>query len=246
MTPMKCEVIHGPEVKPTTRGVYPALATARLTGASRFPIEVVPTKPGHYQSLGGNLSLGWKDSVMRMRYDFGGFGSQVSAQSYEQAKNQDVGATFGAGGADCTCAASIAGVMHIESFEASDPFDLLKLPASQGGADYLGRIKVELDGDNPQTNGTVAIADHYLKWAFHFLVDADEASPSFGLPLRLYGATGVRQVFDSWRLVDPEIDRPDIWEMPADCNVTAPACSVFKKATTLVNKQAAADQSVVI
>merc|ERR1711915_57535 len=100
---------------------------------------------------------------------------------------QDVGATFGVAGDFCECGASIAGNMHIQAFESNDPFDFLKLNASDGGANYLGRVKVVLDGDSPLTNGTVAIADHYLKWAFHFLVDANSSSPSFGLPLRLYG-----------------------------------------------------------
>ena len=57
---------------------------------------------------------------------------------------------------------------------------------------YLGRINVALDdGRSPPT---VAIADHWMKWAFHFLVDASPSSPTYGLPLRLYGTLGVRQV----------------------------------------------------
>eukprot|EP00928_Gymnodinium_smaydae_P075504 TRINITY_DN58531_c0_g1_i1.p1 TRINITY_DN58531_c0_g1~~TRINITY_DN58531_c0_g1_i1.p1 ORF type:complete len:517 (-),score=68.17 TRINITY_DN58531_c0_g1_i1:137-1687(-) len=228
MTPMQCEILSGPEVPPRTHGRYPPLAMARVTGGTRIPLEVRPTQKGRYIKMDANLTLGWKDKVMRMRYDFGGQGSQISAQSFEMAERQDVGATIGIAGGRCTCDASIAGNMHIQAFEPDDPFDFVKLKPSEGGASYLGRVRVVLDGDTPSTNGTIAIADHYMKWAFHFLVDADEASASFGLPLRLYGATGVRQVFDSWTLGDPEIDRPSVWTLPAGCNVTSSACSVFK------------------
>merc|ERR1719161_3011767 len=113
-----------------------------------------------------------------MRYDFAGFGSQVSLQSFEQARRHDVGATVGISPRGCTCDASIAGNMHIHSFQASDPLDPLKLPADKGGAAYLGRVRVTLDGDTPLSRGW-AIADHYLKWAFHFLVDANSSSPNF-------------------------------------------------------------------
>merc|ERR1711972_1209796 len=139
---------------------------------------------------------------MRMRYDFARFGSQISIQTLEQAMHQSVGATVGISPQNCICDASIAGNMHIHAFEASDPLDPIKLPADKGGAAYLGRVKVTLDGDTNLSKRT-AIADHYLKWAFHFLVDADESSPDFGLPLRLYASWGVRQVFEGWQLVAP-------------------------------------------
>ena len=45
-----------------------------------------------------------------------------------------------------------------------------------------------IDGGN---NDSV-LADHYVKWAFHFLVGAENGTSTYGLPLRLYGATGVR------------------------------------------------------
>merc|ERR1719215_798778 len=226
---MPCQVLSGPEVPATTRGRYPAMATAHLTGETRFPVAVRPDTKGQYAPLSGTLALGWEGDFMRMRYDFNGLGSQVSVQTYEQAKRQDVGATLGLSTetGTCVCDASVAGNMHIRSFETSDPLDPLQLPPEEGGAIYLGRVRVHLDGGVPESNRT-AVADHYMKWAFHFLVDADEASPSFGLPLRLYGPYGVRQVFDNWQLEDPSKARPDIWKMPAGCKVKAPACSVFE------------------
>jgi len=234
MTPMPCEAIHGPEIPATTKGKYPAQATARLTGETRTPIEVIPTKPGKYMPITGNLSLGWEGELMRMRYDFSGLGAEISAQTLKQAQQMDVGATIHQGGGQCACTASIAGVMHIHSFEASDPLDPLKLSPEEGGVRYMGKVRVLLDGDNPESSNVTAIADHYMKWAFHFLVDADETSPSFGLPLRLYGATGVRQVFDSWQLGDPSKARPEIWKMPTDCKILAPACSVFNQQLMVV------------
>merc|ERR1712087_872548 len=106
----------------------------------------------------------------------------------------------------------------------------------EGGAAYLGRVKVTLDGDVAASQ-RVAIADHFMKWAFHFLVDADDKSPTFGLPLRLYGAGGVRMVFDSWKVGDPAVQRPDVWTLPKGCKVTTPKCSILKEAvTTMENK----------
>jgi len=225
MVPMKCEVLHGSEVPPTTRGRYPSLGTVKLSGESRSPLAVRPTTQGSYDNMTGTLKLGWKDGVMRMRYDFNGLGTQISVQTLEQARQQETGATVGIFGGHCECGRSIAGNMHVQSFEASDPLDPLKLPSSQGGAAYLGRVRVTLDGN--QANRT-AVADHYMKWAFHFLVDADASSPSFGLPLRLYGPYGVLQVFDSWNLADPSEEMPEVWHMPAGCNITSPSCSVFE------------------
>lgn len=228
-TPIKCEAIHGSEVPPTTRGCYPSLGVAGLTGETRDPLEVFPTgQKGRYPALNGTISMGDTGGVMRLRYDFAGMGSQVSAQTLEQAKKMDPGATMGFFGGHCGCSRSMAGNFHACSFEASDPLDALKLPASEGGAAYLGRVKVTLDGDVASSQ-RVAIADHFLKWAFHFLVDADSKSPTFGLPLRLYGAGGVRMVFDNWKVGDPTEGRPDIWTLPQGCNVSAPECSIFKQ-----------------
>jgi hypothetical protein len=233
-TPMKCEVIHGPEVAPTTRGCYPSLGSASLTGETREPLEVFPTptsKPGRYPSLNGTISMGDADGVMRLRYDFGRIGTQLSAQTLKQAEAGNVGATAGMmSGGSCACEKSIAGNFHACSFEANDTLDPLKLPGSEGGAAYLGRVRVTLDGDVAASQ-RVAIADHFLKWAFHFLVDADKNSSTFGLPLRLYGAGGVRQVFHGWKVGDPTETRPDVWTLPKGCKITAPECSVFQAPT---------------
>jgi len=228
MTPMQCEVLHGPEVPPTTKGRYPALAAVNLTGESRWPIAVTPDGPGKYVKVDGKLYLGWKDGVMRMRYDFGGMAALIQAQTLEQAKQMDPGATMVEQTGSCSCQASVAGNMHIRAFEADDPLDPLQLPPQEGGAAYLGRVKVQLDGHTGRRNRT-AVADHFMKWAFHFLVDADASSPSFGLPLRLYGPFGCLQVFDGWVLGDPSTAHRDLWKMPASCNITAPACSVFEQ-----------------
>eukprot|EP00931_Biecheleriopsis_adriatica_P077221 TRINITY_DN5082_c0_g1_i2.p1 TRINITY_DN5082_c0_g1~~TRINITY_DN5082_c0_g1_i2.p1 ORF type:complete len:492 (+),score=73.07 TRINITY_DN5082_c0_g1_i2:117-1478(+) len=231
-TPMQCTVIHGPEIPPTTKGRYPELGSASFTGETRNPVEVRPRKGENvtYFPLGGNISVDYRGKVMfRQRYDFGPMGAEVSVQTYEQAKAMDPGATIGAGGSQCSCSRSIAGLFHQNCFDPLDPLDPLKLPADQGGAAYLGRVMIKLDGATEHSSGNFT-ADHFMKWAFHFLVDADEKSPSFGLPLRLYGPMGVRQVFDNWQLEDPEKARPDIWRLPQGCNVTSKACSLFPPA----------------
>jgi len=236
---MKCEAIHGPETNPTTRGCYPSLGTAGLTGETRSPLEVFPTgQPGKYPPLNGTISMGDHGGVMRLRYDFAGMGSQISAQTLEQAKKMDPGATIGVFGEHCGCSKSIAGNFHACSFEANDTLDPLKLPGNEGGAAYLGRVRVTLDGEVPSSQ-RVAIADHFMKWAFHFLVDADKTSPTFGLPLRLYGAGGVRMLFDNWKVEDPAVARPDIWTLPKGCKATAPECDVFKQAVTAEDESSA-------
>lgn len=227
MEAMQCEVLSGPEKAATTRGMYPQVGRTELTGDTRWPLSGHHDTPGHYKKINGTLFLGWTDHLMRMRYDFAGFGSQVSAQSFEQARNHDVGATIGISPQGCTCDASIAGNMHIHAFEASDPLDPLKLQPELGGAAYLGRILVTLDGDTSLSKRT-AVADHYLKWAFHFLVDANASSPNFGLPLRLYASWGVRQVFEPWNLSDPVEAKTDVWKLPPNCTVKASACSIFE------------------
>lgn len=65
------------------------------------------------------------------------------------------------------------------------------------------------------------------RWAFHFLVDADPTSPSYRLPLRLYGHLGVRQVFHGWQLGDPQAAKPDVWTIPKHCLLLAKACHAF-------------------
>lgn len=232
-SPIPCTVIHGPEKPPTTKGRYPELGSASFTGETRSPLEIRPKAGEHvkYFPMNGNISVDYRGTVMfRQRYDFGAMGAEVSVQTYEQAKNMDPGATIGAGGPSCECRASIAGLFHRNCFDPSDPLDPLKLSPQEGGSAYLGRIKVKLDGDSQAGSGEF-IADHYMKWAFHFLVDANSSSSSFGLPLRLYGPMGVRQVFENWNLEDPANARPDIWHLPRGCNVSAPACSLFPSAT---------------
>merc|ERR1719192_422387 len=123
---MKCEVLHGSEVKPTTRGRYPYLGKARITGETGDP-------PGRYPKINGTIAMGDKDGVMRLRYDFIGMGSQISAQTTEQAKHMNVGATWGLFGGKCFCSKSIAGNFHAESFDTDDPLDNIHFPASQGG-----------------------------------------------------------------------------------------------------------------
>jgi len=156
MTPMKCEVLHGPEMKPTTRGRYPYLGKAHLTGETRDPLQVCP-KPGDpkgkYPALNGTIAMGDKDGMMRLRYEFFGMGSQISAQTIDQAKHMNPGATWGLADGKCFCAKSIAGNFHAESFDVDDPLDNIHLPASQGGAAYLGRVRVTLDGDTVESHG---------------------------------------------------------------------------------------------
>ena len=121
----------------------------------------------------------------------------------------------------CICMDGIAGAMHVDSFVPNTPDDPVDLPAEEGGLAYLGRVKLApIDGGN---NNTV-IADHYLKWAFHFLVDADPASPSYGMPMRLYGATGVRFIYSNWTQEDPRTQNPKLFEIPKWCVPLSKTC----------------------
>lgn len=121
----------------------------------------------------------------------------------------------------CVCTDAVAGVMHIDSFVPNATDDPVPLPADQGGLAYLGRIRLSpIDGGN---NSTV-LADHYMKWAFHFLVDADPQSPGYGKPLRLYGATGVRFIYSNWTLEDPRAADPDVFEIPKHCLLLSKTC----------------------
>eukprot|EP00933_Yihiella_yeosuensis_P058873 TRINITY_DN5963_c0_g3_i1.p1 TRINITY_DN5963_c0_g3~~TRINITY_DN5963_c0_g3_i1.p1 ORF type:complete len:501 (+),score=102.06 TRINITY_DN5963_c0_g3_i1:82-1584(+) len=231
--PMRCEVVAKPEDVPEknrTQGRYPNMGTVEISGEARWPLAVRKEEDGTYFPIDGTtLYLGWTDDMMRLRYDRGpgpAEGTEISLQSMEQAAKQDTGATVDVMGGQCTCQQSMAGDMHVKSFCKDDPFDPLKLPASEGGVDYLGRVRVTLDGGENGNNRT-AIADHFMKWAFHFLVDAEVGSPSFGLPLRLYTTYGVRQVFQNWKMGDPEKEKPNIWAMPKDCKVEDAVCSMF-------------------
>jgi len=92
-------------------------------------------------------------------------------------------------------------------------------PSSSTRAEDASSAQVTLDDGL----GRVAVADHYMKWAFHLLVDADEASPYFGKPLRLYGPYGVRQVLRDWS------DDADsmLFDIPARCILRGDACRAF-------------------
>jgi len=125
----------------------------------------------------------------------------------------------------CFCEQGVAGNMHIDAFVPHEALDPLDLPPAEGGVAYLGRVRLSPIDDG--SNRTV-LADHWMKWAFHFLVDADPASPSYMLPLRLYGHLGVRQIFHGWMLGDPAIDKPDVWTIPDGCQLLAKACHAFK------------------
>ena len=231
MTPMRCEVLHGPEVPPKTRGRYPELGVASMSFATRSPVAVKPEGDATYVSLNGSLTLGWSDGVMRMRYDGAEF-SAIYLQTRAQAVNMDPGVSASITAQGCSCDRSIAGVMHTWSFDPADSLDPLDLPPEKGGAAYLGAVSVQLDGDGSPLGRRNATADHFMKWAFHFLVDADESSPSFGLPLRLYAPWGVRQVFESWSLGDPTMVNPDVWKLPEGCAKLAPGCSAFEVLST--------------
>eukprot|EP00192_Tetraselmis_astigmatica_P003252 CAMPEP_0117651702 /NCGR_PEP_ID=MMETSP0804-20121206/2236_1 /TAXON_ID=1074897 /ORGANISM="Tetraselmis astigmatica, Strain CCMP880" /LENGTH=536 /DNA_ID=CAMNT_0005457703 /DNA_START=621 /DNA_END=2231 /DNA_ORIENTATION=- len=227
MIPMPCEPIHGPEAPPRTRGRYPELAAASMFFETRSPVAVRPAEGGEkaqYVSFPGtSLSMGWAGGAMRMRYAMRERFAALYLQTAEQAARMDPGVSVYITPRGCSCDRSIAGVMHAWSFDAEDPLDPFSLPAESGGAAYLGRVAVQLDG--PQSRN--ATADHFMKWAFHFLVDADNGSPTFGLPLRLYAPWGVRQVFESWILGDPAERDPDVWRIPDDCNILAPGCSLL-------------------
>merc|ERR1712216_550831 len=93
--------------------------------------------------------------------------------------------------------------------------DPLDLPPDQGGSTYLGRIKLDTIDDG-FGNRTV-IADHWMKWAFHFLVDADPKSSSYGQPVRLYGSSGVRFVYSEWTLGDARGQNPELFKVPKHC-----------------------------
>ena len=238
MTPMRCEVVHYPnEAPPRTRGRYPDLGVASMSFETRSPVAVRPEGAAKYVKLRGTVTLGWNsdegddDEMMRMRYDLessegAALGAALYVQSAAQAREMDPGVTGSISPERCSCGRSIAGVMHTMSFDPEDPLDPLSLRPDQGGAAYLGRVRVELDGDTALGRRN-ATADHFMKWAFHFLVDADESSPTFGLPLRLYAPWGVRQVFESWTLGDPAERDPGVWKLPPGCERLAPGCSLF-------------------
>lgn len=228
-TPITCTVISGPETPATTYGRFPAMGSTRLSGDSRGAVSANPHDlgKGTYRTIspGFSFTTGSDDQYMRLRYasDFGGM---TSVQSFREARFGETGATVLRRGDTCTCDRSIAGNIHEKSFDPSDPLDPLHLKPEEGGAAYLGRVQVTLDGAPGDGNRTV-IADHFMNWAFHFLVDADESSESLGLPVYLYAPWGVRYIYEKWSLEDPTIANPNIWKMPVGCLVNHPSCANF-------------------
>ena len=219
--PMPCDVV-GVSAAPVVAR-YPRAATAALAGDTRSPVAAIPKPGGTYENLSATLMLGWErdDSVMRYRYNFSS-AAQIYLQTAAMRDAGDAGAMVTVSERKCVCIPAIAGVMHLDAFAPLDPYDARRdLPGDAGGLAYLGRVNVSLDDGS----GRRAVADHYMKWAFHFLVDADEKSPSYGLPLRLYGPYGVRQVFRDWAVSD-DVDY-GLFEVPRHCLLDGPACRYF-------------------
>jgi len=94
------------------------------------------------------------------------------------------------------------------------------LPRRVGQLTWV-RVRVEL-GQNH-----TFVADHYMKWAFHFLVDADHSSQSYGLPLRLYAPYGVRFEYSDWHVGDPTTAKPEVWDVPQNCEMLSEKCTLF-------------------
>merc|ERR1711862_690704 len=110
----------------------------------------------------------------------------------------------------CECKESMGGVLHLHAFALNDEWDTVNLTAAEGGTHYLGRVKIDPFDDG--FNNRTVVADHYLKYGFHFLLDAERGSKTYGLPLRTYISYGVRQVFKGWNLGDPASVEPDMWK----------------------------------
>jgi len=241
--PMNCTVVSLPvqvpeSARPTP--AFPALGSASIVGETRSPLAVRPDpkKPGKYPKVNASISLAWTAGVRRQRYDFQGmppFGkpmAQIYLQTEEQVKSGNssgvmvtIAQTSKYTPDVCVCMDAVAGNMDIDSFVPHSKHDPLDLPAEEGGLAYLGRVKVELDANDQR----IAIADHYMKWAFHFLVDADQNSESYGLPLRLYGQQGVRFVYSKWDRSDPEARDPELFKIPKHCLSASKTCRETKR-----------------
>lgn len=214
--PMACEPVEA-SGDPVV-AAYPRVATASLAGDTRSPVAAFPAPGATYENLSATLMLGWEadDSVMRYRYNFSS-AVQIYLQTAAQRAADDAGAMVTIARGLCACVPAIAGVVHVDAF-AHDAYDKRPaLPGPEGGLEYLGRVRVSLDDGS----GRVAVADHYMKWAFHFLVDVDS-----GLPLRLYGPYGVRQVFKDWDL-DADPVAAGLFDVPAHCLLDGDACHYF-------------------
>jgi len=242
-TPMNCTVVAHPDEVPLADrpdAKYPEMGTANMAGDTRSPLAVYvdpTTPPGKYPTIDAQILLGWDSQMARHRYDFQGMPpfngpmSQIYLQTRDSIQSgNNSGAMVTIVGREhklslCICMDGIAGNMHIDSFTPHSPDDPLRdLPADQGGLDYLGRVAVTLDAGSNRT----VLADHYLKWAFHLLVDADKQSATYGLPLRLYGSTGVRMVYSNWSLQDPRAVTPDIFQIPKFCILRGETCKQMK------------------
>lgn len=240
-TPVNCTVVAQPEHVPESarpKPAFPSFGHASISGESRSPLAVRPDgKKGKYPTVDSTISLAWDASMARHRYDFkkmlfGQPAAQIYLQSTGMLKSQNsTGVMVTIIGQEhhvpslCICMAGIAGVMHIDSFVAHEEYDRIDLPPDEGGVKYLGRIKLApIDGGEHQT----VIADHYMKWAFHFLVDADTNSTGYGLPLRLYGPLGARFVYYNWTVGDPRMQNPDLFKIPKHCISTTSVCSELR------------------
>lgn len=240
--PMNCTIVALPAQVPEDARPKPAFPThgsAAIAGDTRTPLAVRPDpkKLGKYPKVNASVSLAWDSFVRRQRYDFQGmppFGkkmTQIYLQTEKEVKSgNSTGAMVTIAETSkytpniCVCMDAVAGNMDIDSFVPHSPHDPLNLPAEEGGLAYLGRVSVVLDAGDHR----VAIADHYMKWAFHFLVDADKDSESYGMPLRLYGQQGVRFVYSKWDHSDPQARDPALFKIPEHCVSLSTTCRDMK------------------
>jgi len=241
--PVNCSVVaEAWEVSEDQRPqpTFPAMGSSKIYGDTRSPVTVRfdPNKPGKYSKLDMTINLAWDDQMYRLRYGVDNVllnksTSQLYLQTPQQARDGNhSGAmvTILAHQGYCECMEAVAGIMHIGAFVPHEALDPLDLPSDQGGSTYLGRIKLNTIDDG-FGNRTV-IADHWMKWAFHLLVDADPDSPSYRQPVRLYGSSGVRDVYSEWSLDDPRIQDPDLFNLPKHCILRTDFCKQLQRDTT--------------
>lgn len=245
-TPVNCTVLAAASDVPAEsrpRPAFPKMGQGHIAGDSRksLAIRPDPTKPGTYGTADATVYFAWDDKMARMLYVFNHmiFGqpvSQMMLQTLDQIQsNSSVGIMLTILGQKhkvpslCLCQQGITGEMHTDAFVPHEQFDPLDLPAEDGGLNYLGRVRLSpSDGDNR----TTVIADHYMKWAFHFLVDADKNSSGYGLPVRLFAPYGTRFIYSDWKLGDPREENPDLFKIPKHClslkKADADACAPFR------------------
>jgi len=246
-TPITCELVKAAEDVPVAERaphVFPKQASCKMNGDARQPLEPPGNSTwvkGSYVPVDGQFFLGWDDEMGRHQYirksgsPVGGKNSTVTLiakQSMEMIrKNSSAGvmAVVSVPQADpsnktCVCLPGDAGVMHTAAFADNDPLDNLKLPPSEGGLTYLGRVKVQLE-----TMNKTIVVDHYMKVFFHFLVGAEKGTPEYGLPVMLYAGLGNRFIYTDWVLGDPSKTRPGLWDLPTDtfCAMVSPDCKTL-------------------